>query len=318
MASGIDAKEVEWLSPFMKEKFFEIQANFSLHDDLLYKTRQIIGTDAASVAAVWALQIEPGMRCIDTCCAPGMKMSIIKDVLGDSGTVIGLDVNEQRLDVCYNLFRNFGYSELLKHVYKVKPDWNVTNFDEFERFDKFRMRRKKGSRKFRLKKQKLETDSESGHSFDLQFDRVLVDAQCTHDGSERHNQKHALENGFWQKHSKSDKSRSQYDTDEKLEALISLQKRLILNGFRMLAPNGLMVYSTCSLQREQNQDVVEYLFDEVGAEASPGTLPFNLIGQSDKQLPRVPATRVNSYSCLFEPGTSGTSGQYIAVIRKNN
>lgn len=322
VSTVINAKEVEWLAHFMEGIFFQIPANYSLNSDLLYRTGQIIGIDAASVATVWALQLKPGLSCLDTCCAPGMKLTVIKDAIGESGTAVGLDISEHRLDVCYNLMKKFGYPSLLKSIFKVGPGWTVDRNGEFnsescevDQFEKFRMRRKSGSRKFRLKKQKIEHSSVSS-PLQMRFDRVLVDAQCTHDGSEKHNEKHDREDGFWKRHSKSEKSREHYDTDDKLESLIALQRKLILNGFRMLVPGGLMVYSTCSLQSEQNEEVVQYLLDEVGDEATPGSLPFRLLGDTNSELPLVPAKRVNAYSCLFEPETSGTSGQFIAIIRK--
>ena len=322
VSTVIDAKEVEWLAHFMKGKFFQIPASYSLNSDLLYKTGQIIGIDAASVASVWALQLEPGLTCLDTCCAPGMKLAVIKDAIGELGTAVGLDISEHRLDVCYNLMKRFGYPTLLESIFKVGPGWNIdingafnSESCEVDLFEKIRMRRKSGSRKIRLKKQKIENSSFTS-PFQMRYDRVLVDAQCTHDGSEKHNEKHNREDGFWKKHSKSEKPRQHYDTNDKLESLIALQRKLILNGFRMLVPGGLLVYSTCSLQSEQNQEVVQYLLGEVGDEATPGSLPFRLLGDPNSELPLVPANRVNAYSCLFAPETSGTSGQFIAVIGK--
>ncbi|TBU07662.1 tRNA/rRNA cytosine-C5-methylase [Hamiltosporidium tvaerminnensis] len=41
--------------------------------------------------------------------------------------------------------------------------------------------------------------------------------------------------------------------------LTSLQKRLILKGFDSLKAKGILVYSTCSVLTEENEDVVEYL-----------------------------------------------------------
>ena len=309
------AKEVEWLSCFKDEMFFQIPANYSLHSDILYKAGKIIGIDAASAATVWALQLEQGMTCIDTCCAPGIKLCLIQDCIGEYGTLVGLDVNEQRLDVCYNLLKKFGYQKCIRNIYKVCLGWTVETNNETELLENFRMQRKNGSRKFRIKKQKLNNESVSS-PLEKAYERVLVDVQCTHDGSERHVEKHEGETGFWRKHGKPGKAREHYDTEEKIEALIQMQQQLILNGFNLLSPGGLMVYSTCSLQPAQNQEVVEYLFARTGGKAIPGSLPFKLLGENDSNLPSVPATRVNDYSCLFDPDISGTSGQYIAVIRK--
>merc|ERR1740139_1894196 len=49
-----------------------------------------------------------------------------------------------------------------------------------------------------------------------------------------------------------------YDGD-----LIALQRRLIASGFRLLKEGGIMVYSTCSLDKEQNEDVLSWLVEDV-------------------------------------------------------
>jgi 16S rRNA C967 or C1407 C5-methylase (RsmB/RsmF family) len=46
---------------------------------------------------------------------------------------------------------------------------------------------------------------------------------------------------------------------EKLKALVKLQKDLILSGFNLLKPGGILVYSTCSLSIEQNESIVKWL-----------------------------------------------------------
>ena len=46
-------------------------------------------------------------------------------------------------------------------------------------------------------------------------------------------------------------------TDEKkLKDLTDLQKQLLRNGFRLTKPSSVVVYSTCLLSTEQNEDVV--------------------------------------------------------------
>ena len=49
------------------------------------------------------------------------------------------------------------------------------------------------------------------------------------------------------------------DLEARLAGLRDLQRALLLNGFRMLRGDGLLVYSTCSFARAQNEDVVEWL-----------------------------------------------------------
>ena len=71
------------------------------------------------------------------------------------------------------------------------------------------------------------------------FDRILVDAPCSGTGTLGRNPeiKWRLVPGD-------------------LEELHEKQKRILVNAIRLLAPEGKLVYSTCSLERLENEDVV--------------------------------------------------------------
>jgi len=75
--------------------------------------------------------------------------------------------------------------------------------------------------------------------FRHRFDRILIDAPCSGTGTLAHNPeiKWRLQPGD-------------------LADLQARQVALLEQGRRALAPGGLMVYSTCSLEREENEDVV--------------------------------------------------------------
>ena len=85
------------------------------------------------------------------------------------------------------------------------------------------------------------------------YDRVLVDAECTHDGSLKHVAKllQADDGGAALVARMLNKTR--------LRELPALQRRLLRSGFGLLRPGGLLVYSTCSFARAQNEDVVAWL-----------------------------------------------------------
>ncbi|KAL3944845.1 MAG: hypothetical protein SGBAC_001047 [Bacillariaceae sp.] len=98
------------------------------------------------------------------------------------------------------------------------------------------------------------------------FDYVLVDAECSTDGSLKH-MKERLRSDDPKKHGASDdKSRIETNdmlTDKKqLDELVDLQMRLLESGYRLLKTGGKMVYSTCSLSHAQNENVVKWLLDK--------------------------------------------------------
>jgi 16S rRNA C967 or C1407 C5-methylase (RsmB/RsmF family) len=45
-----------------------------------------------------------------------------------------------------------------------------------------------------------------------------------------------------------------------------LQKELILQAYQLLKKDGIMVYSTCTFEKRENEDVIKYLLDNTNAE----------------------------------------------------
>ena len=86
------------------------------------------------------------------------------------------------------------------------------------------------------------------------FDRVLVDAECSTDGAVRQ-----MKHGLQSRQDYALSGVSKLGCAEELGKLVQLQRRLILSGFRLLKEGGIMVYSTCSLSKEQNEEVVAWL-----------------------------------------------------------
>jgi len=118
----------------------------------------------------------------------------------------------------------------------------------------------------------------------LVYDRVLVDAECTHDGSAKHTERlrasvevgapsagtgdrseatgrnvnDATEEGAPSSADAESDWRALHSSS-RLAALPLLQRNLLLQGFRMLRPGGTLVYCTCSFQRAQNEDIILHL-----------------------------------------------------------
>ena len=91
------------------------------------------------------------------------------------------------------------------------------------------------------------------------FDRVLVDVPCSNTG--------VLERRVQARH----RFRPQ-----KLEELSGIQRELLRAGIRMLRSGGRLVYSTCSLETEENEAVVEWAMegnDELRLESSRTDFP---------------------------------------------
>jgi 16S rRNA (cytosine967-C5)-methyltransferase len=76
--------------------------------------------------------------------------------------------------------------------------------------------------------------------FTMKFDRILIDAPCSGTGTLAHNPeiKWRLKPGD-------------------LAEFQVRQRQMIERALPHLAPGGLMVYSTCSLEREENENAIE-------------------------------------------------------------
>ncbi|GAD81377.1 16S rRNA (cytosine(1407)-C(5))-methyltransferase RsmF [Vibrio ezurae] len=79
------------------------------------------------------------------------------------------------------------------------------------------------------------------------FDAILLDAPCSGEGSLRKDAD-AMKN--WSLSS--------------IEEIANTQKDLIESAFHALKPNGTLVYSTCTLNQQENQQVAQHLLDTFG------------------------------------------------------
>jgi hypothetical protein len=132
------------------------------------------------------------------------------------------------------------------------------------------------------------------------FDRVLVDAECTTDGRAHFNPE---EDAY--KTPKLFSFQEERDTE-------ALQFDLLCNGFRLVKPGGVLVYSTCSLKKGQNEDVVRKLLELV-PRARLVALPVGLTGLRVEESEVVKDQPV---AWRLHPQVSGTSGMFVVKLTK--
>lgn len=124
-----------------------------------------------------------------------------------------------------------------------------------------------------------------------QFDRILLDAPCSSDG--RIN----LEE---------EKTYRWYD-NEKSERKSELQKNMLHTAASLLAPDGKIVYSTCSLSRTENEKVIR-AFLRTHPDFTTSPLPFS----SDFSLPEYD----NIICGRWLPGAM-MEGFFVCVLWRN-
>lgn len=101
---------------------------------------------------------------------------------------------------------------------------------------------------------KVETFSRNG----IQFDLVVVDAPCSGEGLFR----------------KDPKAIQEWTPDSNLKCSIR-QKVILDNAWQALKPGGHIIYSTCTYNTLENEDVLNYMIEKFGAEIVTPELPDN-------------------------------------------
>ena len=165
--------------------------------------------DEASQAVAHLLAVENGKTVLDLCAAPGGKTILLARAAGTQGRVIAVDLHAHRARAMAERLDTAG----------VRNVETVT------------------------------LDGTQPLPFELQFDRILVDAPCSGTGTlARHPE-----------------IRWQLRVAD-LADLHLRQVQLLKNALANLAPNGRLIYSTCSLEPEENELVVNEALDRSHAE----------------------------------------------------
>jgi 16S rRNA (cytosine967-C5)-methyltransferase len=124
------------------------------------------------------------------------------------------------------------------------------------------------------------------------FEAVLVDAPCSGTGTLRRNPEIR-----WR------------ISAADLEDLSSRQKRLLANASRVVKPGGTLVYSTCSVEPEENEEVVaDFLADH---EAFEQVVPMVNEGVSERLI--TPEKAVRTW-----PHRDGADGFFVAALRRRD
>ena len=166
------------------------------------------GQEEVSVVPPLVLDPQPGERVWDACAAPGGKATQIAALMDDRGTVVANDSNLGRLSALRFNAERLGATSLA-----------VTNAD---------------ARNYSL----------SPFEFDV-FDRALVDAPCSCEGTIRKNPD-ALDD--W--------------SESNLRSISGIQKGILRRAVQCTREGGTVVYSTCTFAPEENEAVVQYVLEE--------------------------------------------------------
>lgn len=123
------------------------------------------------------------------------------------------------------------------------------------------------------------------------FDLVAVDAPCSGEGMMR----------------KEEAARSQW-SEGLIRQCASLQREILANATKMLAPGGYLIYSTCTFNTTEDEDNAAWIAETLGLEAIDTGLAgkHGIQGQMKGDIP-----------CIrFLPGFTRGEGLFLALFRK--
>jgi 16S rRNA (cytosine1407-C5)-methyltransferase len=220
--------------------------------------------EIASMLPVLTLNPQPGESVLDLAAAPGSKTTQIAAKMENTGVIIANEVNLGRLRVLSSNTERCG----------------ATNTIIVQR---------EGSalcKKFK----------EQG----FKFDKILIDAPCSGEGTLRTAQKTAK---MWNINT--------------VKRLARVQKSLIGSAFEILKPNGTIVYSTCTHAPEENEEVIDFILKKFKdhVEIENISLPITCTSGITNWEEKTYANKVKK-TCRIYPHKFNTEGFFIAKLRK--
>jgi 16S rRNA (cytosine1407-C5)-methyltransferase len=105
--------------------------------------------------------------------------------------------------------------------------------------------------------------------------------------------------------------------EHKVKPLLELQRGLLRRAAKLLAPEGRLLYSTCTTNSAENQDQVQWAIDVLGLSASPlPSLPgiANAAGAAEA-IEKQSTTKVNPW-LQVDPGVFDGQGFFFAALTK--
>jgi len=179
--------------------------------------------DEAAQLVVDLLDPQPDDQLLDACAAPGTKTTAIAERLGRDGSVLAIDRHSGRLAMVARTARRLGLTgirTLERDASRNLGDLPIPPARPPARCDGV-------------------DPSQSRDAGPAGFDRALVDAPCSGLGTLRRNP-----DARWRV------------KPESVPELASLQLAILEQVAQVLRPGGSLVYSTCTLLPEENEEVV--------------------------------------------------------------
>jgi len=217
--------------------------------------------EVSSMLPPIALNPKPNELILDLCASPGSKTSQIAMYMQNQGTIIANDLKIDRIKI---LSSNLGKC-------------GVTNT-------------------IITRKDAISFCSQLSKSNFPKFDKILVDAPCSGEGTLRSSPKTFL---MW--------------NPKVIKKFSRQQKKFVAFALKCLKPNGTLVYSTCTHAPEENEEVISFMLENFPIKIETIRLPL-------KCHPGINSWKEKSYhndvkhTCRIYPQDNNSEGFFVSKI----
>lgn len=206
--------------------------------------------DVSSMLVAHVAGIEPEMKILDVCAAPGGKATHAAQKLKGTGQVIARDLTEYKVNFIRENADRLELSNL------VAEEWDACVMDE--------------------------TKKEWA-------DIVFCDAPCSGLGvmGKKRDIKYRL-------------------TPESLKEVVVLQQQILSTIWQYVKKEGILMYSTCTVNREENEKQVQWIVDN---------FPFEVVSMKES-LPKEVQKDESEYGLQLLPGIHETDGFFLCKLKR--
>lgn len=216
--------------------------------------------EVCSMTSVIALDPKPNEIVLDLCASPGSKTTQIAAKMENSGTLIANDVKMDRVAILSANLERCGATNMI-----------ITRNDAVQLSEKF------------AKNQ-------------FKFDKILLDAPCSGEGTLRSSSKTFL---MW--------------NEKVVKNFSRMQKKLLASALKCLKVGGTLVYSTCTHAPEEDESVIDFAIKNFPVKMEKIFLPL-------KTRPGITKWEDESYhqdvekACRIYPQDNDSEGFFLAKM----
>jgi 16S rRNA (cytosine967-C5)-methyltransferase len=177
----------------------------NIEDNLLFNEGHITVQDESAMLTAPSMDLEPNMKVLDLCSAPGGKTTHIAELMRNTGQISAFDIHKNKLSLIKENLDRIGITNTTCDV----ADATVYSEDLFE-----------------------------------SADRVLIDVPCSGLGIIRK------------------KPEIKWSKDiSNMKSIIEIQRKIMDNASKYIKKGGVLVYSTCTLNKEENEGNIEWFIE---------------------------------------------------------